>query len=133
MKCAKLHVCMKISMGHETLRVCILTARVFCVFGTPAVIVSDNGPDFRSKLSTKASRFYGYRHIHTLPYNPQANGIAESAVKIIKMLLEKQTKDYADWHRLLPLAQHMLNTTVHTAFGMSPYEALFGREPVCQR
>jgi len=114
--------------ADETLRV--LTARVFCVFGTPAVIVSDNGPAFRSELSAKASSFYGYRHIHTLPYNPQANGIAESAVKRIKMLLEKQTKDYADWHRLLPLAQHMLNTTVHTAFGMSPYEALFGREPV---
>ena len=114
--------------ADETLRV--LVARVFCVFGTPAVIVSDNGPAFRSELAAKASSFYGYRHIHTLPYNPQANGTAESAVKRIKMLLEKQTKDYADWHRLLPLAQHMLNTTVHTAFGMSPYEALFGREPV---
>ena len=114
--------------ADETLRV--LVARVFCVFGTPAVIVSDNGPAFRNDLTDKASKFYGYRHIHTLPYNPQANGVAESAVKRIKLLLEKQTKDYADWYRLLPLAQHMLNTTVHTAIGISPYEALFGREPI---
>ena len=114
--------------ADETLR--ILVSRIFCVFGTPAVIVSDNGPAFRNDLTDKASKFYGYRHIHTLPYNPQANGVAESAVKRIKLLLEKQTKDYADWHRLLPLAQHMLNTTVHTAIGMSPYEALFGREPI---
>ena len=114
--------------ADETLRV--LVARVFCVFGTPAVIVSDNGPAFRSELTEKASKFFGYRHIHTLPYNPQANGVAEATVKRIKLLLEKQTKDYADWHRLLPLAQHMLNTTVHTSLGLSPYEALFGREPV---
>ena len=114
--------------ADETLRV--LVARVFCVFGTPAVIISDNGPAFRNELVEKASHFYGYRHIHTLPYNPQANGVAEATVKRIKLLLEKQTKDYADWHRLLPLAQHMLNTTVHTAMGLSPYEALFGREPI---
>ena len=114
--------------ADETLRV--LVARVFCVFGTPAVIISDNGPAFRNELVEKASRFYGYRHVHTLPYNPQANGVAEATVKRIKLLLEKQTKDYADWHRLLPLAQHMLNTTVHTSLGLSPYEALFGREPI---
>ena len=33
----------------ETLQ--LLVARVFCVFGTPAVIVTDNGPAFRNELS----------------------------------------------------------------------------------
>ena len=114
--------------AEETLRQ--LVARVFCVFGTPAVIVSDNGPAFLSDLSAAAAKFYGYRHIHTLPYNPQANGVAEASVKRIKLLLDRQTKDYAEWHKLLPLAQHMLNTTVHTSTGLTPFEAVFGREPV---
>ena len=110
--------------ADETLRT--LVARVFCVFGTPSVIVSDNGPAFISDLMTAASRFYGYRHIHTLPYNPQANGTAEAAVKRIKLLLDRQTDDYKDWHKLCPLLQQMLNNTVHTGTGMTPFEAVFG-------
>ena len=112
----------------ETFR--LLVSRVFCVFGTPAVIVSDNGPAFRNDLAVCASKYFGYRHIHTLPYNPQANGAAEAAVKRIKLLLDRQTKDYVDWEKLLPLSQHMLNTTVHTSIGLTPYQALFGREPI---
>ena len=54
-----------------------------------AVVVSDNGPAFISDLNTATSKFYGYRHIHTLPYNPQANGVAEAAVKRIKLLIER--------------------------------------------
>ena len=112
----------------ETLQ--LLVSRVFCVFGTPAVIVTDNGPAFRSELSEAASQFYGYRHIHTLPYNPQANGTAEAAVKRIKLLLDRQTQGYVGWQKILPLSQHMLNTTIHTSIGMTPYEALFGRVPI---
>jgi hypothetical protein len=114
--------------AEDTLRE--LVRRVFCVFGTPASVVSDNGPAFISELNKATSNFYGYRHIHTLPYNPQANGVAEAAVKRIKLLLDRQTKDYAGWQKLLPLAQHMLNTTVHTGTGTTPFEAVFGREPI---
>jgi len=112
----------------ETLQ--LLVSRVFCIFGNPAVIVTDNGPAFRSELTTAASAFYGYRHIHTLPYNPQANGTAEAAVKRIKLLLDRQTQGYVGWQKILPLSQHMLNTTIHTSIGMTPYEALFGRIPI---
>jgi len=75
------------------------------------------------------SEFFGYRHIFILPYNAQANGTAESAVKRIKLLLDRQTEGYADWHKQLPLAQLLLNTTVHTGTGVTPFMALFGRAP----
>ena len=114
--------------AETTLRA--LVARVFCVFGNPAVIVSDNGPAFRSDLTTAASKYYGYRHIHTLPYNPQANGLAEAAVKRIKLLIERQTKDLKDWDKLLPMAQMILNSSKHTGTDSSPFEALFGRAPI---
>jgi len=112
----------------ETMR--LLVKHVFCVFGTPAVMVSDNGPAFLSGLAESTSKYFGYRHIHTLPYNPQANGAAEAAVKRIKLLLDRQTHEYKGWEKLLPLSQHMLNTTVHTSIGITPYQALFGREPI---
>ena len=81
-----LHIPCKTVTAEETLK--ILVSRVFCVFGMPAVIVSDNGSAFISHLNMATSRFYGYRHIHILPFNPQANSVAEAAVKRIKLLLD---------------------------------------------
>ena len=114
--------------AEETLKV--LSNRVFCVFGPPAVMVSDNGKAFRNSMADAMSEFWGYRNIYILPYNAQAKGKAESSVKRIKGLLDRHCKDYADWHKKLPVLQLMLNTTVHTGLGVSPYVALFGREPI---
>jgi len=105
-----------------------LVARVFCIFGYPLIVVSDNGPAFRSLLAVAFAKFFGYRHIFILPYNAQANGAAESNVKRIKLLLDRHTDGYADWPHQLPLAQLLLNTTTHTGTGMTPHFALFGRE-----
>ncbi|MDC0525347.1 DDE-type integrase/transposase/recombinase [bacterium] len=113
--------------AEETLRTVV--SRVFSIFGYPVIIVSDNGPAFISHLGEAMADFFGYRHIHVLPYNAQANGVAESAVKRIKLLLDRQTAGYRDWHRLLPIMQLLLNSVTHTSTGLSPYCALFGREP----
>ena len=113
--------------AEETLKV--LHGRVYSIFGTPLVLVSDNGPAFIHSMTQAASSLLGYRHIHVLPYNAQANGIAESSVGRIKKLLDRQTDGYQQWHILLPTLQLLLNTTVHTGTGVSPYVALFGREP----
>jgi hypothetical protein len=102
---------------------------VFSIFGFPLVIVSDNGPVFRSNLQGQMANFFGFRHVPILPYNAAANGTAEASVKRIKLLLDRHTKDYDEWHRVLPLAQLQLNSHVHTGTDMSPYMALFGRAP----
>ena len=116
------------STAEDTLKA--LSAKVFCIFGPPLVMVSDNGPAFISNLGKACSNFWGYRHIHILPYNSQANGVAESSVKRIKLLLDRHCKGHKDWHTQLPVLQLKLNTDVHTGIGVSPYVALFGRDPV---
>ena len=113
--------------ADETLRA--LLAKVFCVFGNPAVMVTDNGPSFISGLMAAASKFYGYRHVHIMPYNAQANGVAESSVGRIKALLDRHCKEHREWHKVLPILQAMLNSTTMTTLGVSPFAALFGREP----
>lgn len=63
-------------------------------------------------------------------HNAAANGVAEASVKRIKLLLDRHTEGYAEWHKILPLAQQQLNHHTHSGTGVSPYMALFGREPV---
>ena len=104
--------------ADETLKT--LVARVFSVFGYPLMIVSDNGPAFISGLMKEMSKFYGFRPVPILPYNAQANGAAEASVKRIKLLLDRHTRDYAEWHKILPLAQLQLNSHVHTGHQISP-------------
>ena len=84
---------------------------------------------FVPKLQSAAAKFFDWRHVYVLPYSAQANGTAESSVKRIAALLQRQCADQTNWHRLLPSSQLLLNTTTHTSLGVSPYMALFGREP----
>ena len=106
-----------------------LVARVFSIFGVPLVVITDNGPAFRSGLQKQMADFFGFRHVPILPYNAAANGTAEASVKRIKLLLDRHTRGYDEWHRVLPLAQLQLNSHIHTGTDMSPYMALFGRPP----
>ena len=84
------------------------------MFGTPLTLVSDNGKSSRNVLGARLAGFFGYRHICILPYNAAANGMAESCVKRIKLILDRQTDGYSRWDAQLPLAQLLLNTTKHT-------------------
>ena len=102
---------------------------VFCVFGMPygMSVVSDNGTEFKNELQDEMSKYLGYRKIHVAPWNPQANGLAEAGVKRVKLLLDRHTNSYRDWHKLLPAAQYLLNTSKQSGTGKSAFAALFGR------
>jgi transposase InsO family protein len=57
-------------------------------WGIPEELVTDNGGQFVSESSRQFSRQYGFKHTTTNPHYPQANGEAESAVKIAKRILQ---------------------------------------------
>ena len=114
--------------SQETLDV--LIKHVFCVFGFPLAIVADNGPAMRAQeLMTAAEKMYGFRRIFVKPGTPMANGLAEAAVKRIKLILDRHTRLHSNWPAVLPMAQFLLNSRSHTAHGISPFTALFGRSP----
>ena len=67
---------------------------MFARFSIPAVLVTDNGAQFASKEMVEFSETYGFRHVTTSSYYPQANGLAKRMVRTVKGLLEHSSDPY---------------------------------------
>ena len=72
------------------------TKSVFARHGIPTTVKSDNGPQYTAAEYKEFSRTWGFKHITVSPYHPQANGLAEKSVQIIKQLLKKAKADGKD-------------------------------------
>lgn len=61
----------------------------FTVYGLPETIVTDNGPPFSSFEFAKFCKSHGIKLMHSPPYHPQSNGMAERSVQIVKRVFRK--------------------------------------------
>ena len=122
-----LYIPTKTTTAVETLDA--LITHVFSIFGHPLVIIADNGPAFANKLMDASTQLYGYRMIHVMPYTPMANGLAEAAVKKLKIALDRHTgSDYNGWKALLPAIQSCVNQRLSRDTQI-PFVSLFGYPP----
>ncbi|KAL4706486.1 hypothetical protein ACJJTC_015684 [Scirpophaga incertulas] len=62
---------------------------IFSRHGIPVELVRDNGPPFRSAGFKNFIFEWGIQHTTSSPYLPRSNGLAESGVKIAKLILSK--------------------------------------------
>ena len=98
------------------------TKSVFTRHGIPTTVKSDNGPRYTAAEYKEFSRTWGFKHITVSPYHPQANGLAEKSVQIIKQLLKKAKADRKD--PFLSLLEYR-NSTVKSIG--SPAQLAMGR------
>ena len=98
------------------------TKSIFARHGIPNVLRSDNGPQFTSDEFKQFSSQQGFSHISVSPYHPQANGLAEKYVQIIKRLLIKASETKSDPY--LSLLEYQ-NTTINNL--ASPAQLLMSR------
>ncbi|XP_071912275.1 uncharacterized protein [Coffea arabica] len=105
-----------------------LKRNIFCRFGVPKAIISDEGKHFCNKIIDTLLLKYGCRHKKSLPYHPQANGQTELANREIKLILEKTVnRSRKDWSNKLEDALWAYRTAFKTPLGMSPYKLVYGK------
>ena len=95
----------------------------FLEYGYPYVIISDNGPQFRSEFKTYC-REHHVVHTTSSPYNPRSNGLAESAVKSAKYLLQKSSS-FKDFQERLQVWRN--TPSASNPNSVSPSEMFFTR------
>lgn len=107
---------------------CIKQLRnLFCNFGFPEVLVSDNGPQFTSKIFKDFLESNGVTHRTSAPFHPSTNGQAERNVQTIKKLLKCMQEEGGDVeHKLCQILIQLRK--VPNADGKSPYDLMFQRD-----
>jgi len=96
---------------------------MFGEHGIPAVVKSDNGPQYSGQLFTEFAESYGFQHITSSPHHPQSNGFIEAQVKVVKRTLKKAIDSGKDPQMaLLSLRATPLDQSLP-----SPGELLLGR------
>ena len=72
---------------------------MFASYGLPKILVSDNGPQFKSSEFVKFLNNNGVKHVVTPPYHSASNGMAERLVRSFKNSLRKNDQ-LSDKHRV---------------------------------
>ena len=64
-------------------------SHIFCRFGVPRAIISDQGSHFCNKNMATLLKKYGVTHKVSMPYHLQTNGQAKVSNRELKHILEK--------------------------------------------
>ena len=101
---------------------------VFCTFGMPKILQSDNGPEFVNDILRALVRLTGVQHRFISPYNPRADGKVERSIGTVMSIVKKLLHGTdADWPIWIPFAQLSFNHKIASLTGSSPFSLMFGR------
>jgi len=103
--------------------------RIFCDFGFPKVIQSDNGTEFVNRVIKKMVNIVSIDHRLITPYHPRANSVAERYVQTTVQAIQKQVQGTKkDWDLYVPAVQFAVNTKIAAIHGSTPFSLMFGRQ-----
>ena len=108
---------------------------IFDILGDPLTLVSDNGPPFNSEEFGQFLRKRGIKYIHSPPWHPQSNGLAERNVRTIKGFLKKALincqNEGTDFNLIKNVNKFLkcYRNTPNTVDGLTPAEKLFAYSP----
>ncbi|HYT43837.1 MAG TPA: RNase H-like domain-containing protein, partial [Methylomirabilota bacterium] len=102
--------------------------QVFCDFGFPRILQSDNGTKFKNSFMKKLAKATRIDCRLTTPYHPRANGVAERWVQSSVQALRKAKEAGEDWDLYVPSVQLALNNKVSKRLNTPPFSLMFARK-----
>ena len=102
--------------------------KLFCRYGAPAEIITDNGPQFISKEFDSLMSEFNIKHRKVEPYHLQSNGEVERFNRTLKKAIQTAIAEGSNWR--ITLDNFLLNyrNTPHATTGVPPSQLLFGRK-----
>ena len=110
-------------------------AKAFCRtwvynFGTPKIVLTDNGSQFASRSFLQVCRILGIYKVFTTEYHPQTNGQAERFNRtILASLRDYVSESQKDWDEWIEPLTYAYNCQVHRSTGMTPFNLVLSRHP----
>ena len=105
----------------------LLEDEVFCRYGSPSILVSDNGSQFTSKMLIDLCKSWKIKHKFISLYHPQAN-LAERINRNLKTLIICYiTKNQSDWDIHLQKFALALRSYCHEGIQVAPSMLNLGR------
>lgn len=103
--------------------------RILARFGTPKILISDNGSQFTSRVVRKYLDEIGVHHQLTAPYCPQENPTERANRTVKTMIAQVCQNKHNRWDDFLPEISLAINTATSESTGYSPAYLVQGREP----
>ena len=100
---------------------------IFCLFGHPKILQSDNGGEFVNEILTALTNLYGWDHRRISPYYPQANGLVERAVGISIDFIRKNIDESINWVLEIEKIQLKINQRTSSVHNSIPFDVMFSR------
>jgi transposase InsO family protein len=101
---------------------------VFTTFGPPKEMQSDNGTEYVNRLVKELCLQATIKHTTAAPFNPRANGLAETFVKAVKNALKKTLEGALDkWDQALPAVTFAINAHDGKRSKTAPFTLFWGR------
>lgn len=99
------------------------------IHGMPHSLVSDRDPLFLSHFWQELFKLSGIKLCMSLTYHPQL----DDQTKVLNRVIEQYLRAFvhqqpSSWGKFLIWAEWSYNTSIHTATGVTPYEATFGKK-----
>ena len=104
---------------------------IVCWFGIPRSIVSDNGPQFDSRVYWDFCQELKIRNLYSTPGYSQSNDQAEASNKTLLTALKKRLDSAkGKWVEELPGVLWAYKTTARKPTGISPFALTYGMKAI---
>ena len=99
-----------------------LYEHIWCCFGCPIELISDQGSHFLNTVIHELTNHYAVVPKKSMPYYPQANGLIESTNKTLQTILKKiVNENRTDWDTNLHSALWAYRTSYKTSIQSTPF------------